>query len=46
MVTTATTLGIGANAAGSAASNISGTIKKIAYYPLRLTNAQLQALTS
>lgn len=24
----------------------SGTIKKIAYYPLRLTNAQLQALTS
>lgn len=25
---------------------LNGTIKKIAYYPLRLTNAQLQALTS
>jgi hypothetical protein len=25
---------------------ISGTIKKIAYYPIRVTNAQLQALTS
>ena len=28
------------------ANVINGTIKKIAYYPLRVTNAQLQALTS
>lgn len=28
------------------ASPLNGTIKKIAYYPLRVTNAQLQALTS
>jgi hypothetical protein len=27
-------------------SYINGTIKKIAYYPLRLTNAELQGLTS
>jgi hypothetical protein len=27
-------------------SSMNGTIKKIAYYPLRLTNANLQALTS
>jgi hypothetical protein len=31
--------------AGSSAS-LNGTIRKIAYYPIRLTNAQLQALTS
>jgi hypothetical protein len=31
---------------GASASYINGTIKKIAYYPLRVTNAQLQALTS
>jgi hypothetical protein len=34
---------IGVNVSGVAALN--GTIKRIAYYPLRLTNAQLQALT-
>ena len=37
-------LNIGTRAGGS--GPISGTIKKIAYYPWRLTNAQLQALTS
>jgi hypothetical protein len=35
---------IGVNVAGVAVLN--GTIKRIAYYPQRLTNAQLQALTS
>jgi len=30
----------------SGASPVNGTIKKIAYYPLRVTNAQLQGLTS
>jgi hypothetical protein len=30
----------------AAAGKLNGTIKKLAYYPLRLTNAQLQALTS
>jgi hypothetical protein len=34
---------IGAGATGTATLN--GTISRIAYYPLRLTNAQLQALT-
>jgi hypothetical protein len=28
------------------ANNLNGTIRKIAYYPLRVTNANLQALTS
>jgi hypothetical protein len=28
------------------ATSLSGTIKKLAYYPLRVTNTQLQALTS
>ena len=37
-------LAFGATTTGLARWN--GTIKKIAYYPLRLTNAQLQALTS
>ncbi len=31
---------------GSATQTLNGTIKKIAYYPLRVTDAQLQALTS
>jgi hypothetical protein len=35
---------IGAGATG--ATLINGTIKKIAYYPIRVTNAQLQGLTS
>ncbi len=30
----------------SGANTVNGTIKKIAYYPLRVTNAQLQGLTS
>jgi hypothetical protein len=30
----------------SSDQNINGTIKKLAYYPIRVTNAQLQALTS
>lgn len=34
---------IGAIVTGS--SNINGPIRKLAYYPLRITNAQLQALT-
>jgi hypothetical protein len=33
-------------AAVDGTSSLNGTIKKLAYYPLRLTNAQLQALTS
>ena len=35
---------IGVNVSGAAALN--GTIKRIAYYPVRLQNSQLQALTS
>ena len=31
---------------GAGGGNLNGTIKKIAYYPIRVTNAQLQALTS
>jgi hypothetical protein len=37
-------LGIGGNPGGG--NSWCGTIKKIAYYPLRVTNANLQALTS
>lgn len=37
-------INIGSRAAGTSAVN--GTISKIAYYPLRVTNAQLQALTT
>ena len=37
-------LNIGVTAAG--AQYLNGTIKKIAYYPLRVTNAKLQGLTS
>ena len=31
---------------GSGSNNLNGTIRKLAYYPLRVTNANLQALTS
>lgn len=41
-VVTQSTIG---SLAGSSAS-LNGTIRKIAYYPIRLTNTQLQALTS
>jgi hypothetical protein len=36
---------LGANAVGTS-QFLNGTIMRIAYYPLRVTNAQLQALTS
>jgi hypothetical protein len=39
-------LDIGSNFDNSATTSANGTIRKIAYYPLRVTNAQLQALTS
>jgi hypothetical protein len=42
-VATSATIG---NRTGSTTSPLNGTIRKIAYYPERLTNAQLQALTS
>lgn len=45
-VPVSTRLFIGAEGATGAASFLGGTIKKLAYYPLRVTNAQLQALTS
>jgi hypothetical protein len=32
--------------ASISATSLSGTIKKLAYYPIKVTNAQLQALTS
>jgi len=38
-----TTARIGSNFAGS--NYLNGTIKKIAFYPVKATNAQLQALT-
>ena len=41
-----TQLNIGSRSDNSAASTINGTIKKIAYYPLAATPAQLQGLTS
>jgi hypothetical protein len=40
------TLSIGGDSSNNALSSANGTIKKIAYYPMRLINAQLQALTS
>lgn len=40
-----TQLQIGAQT-GSAATTLNGSIKKLAYYPIRCTDAQLQALTS
>ena len=43
-LTNVSVLQIGASTGGNVALN--GTIKKIAYYPQRLTNTQLQALTS
>ena len=43
-VNTPDTLMLGAN--GSSARQLNGHIKSIQYYPLRLSNAQLQALTS
>jgi hypothetical protein len=39
-------LSIGGDGTNVATGAANGTIKKIAYYPLRLTNAQLQTLTS
>jgi hypothetical protein len=42
-VVTQATIGVGPNLTEA---NFNGTISKIAYYPLRVTNAQLQALTS
>jgi hypothetical protein len=36
---------IGANELGTSVQQLNGTIRKIAYYPTRLSNAQLQALT-
>jgi hypothetical protein len=36
---------LGVNSSGTTTS-LTATIRKIAYYPLRVTNAQLQALTS
>jgi len=39
-------MGIGASPNVNAGTILNGTIKKLAYYPSRLTNAQLQALTS
>ena len=39
-------LDIGSDVSNAATGSANGTIKKIAYYPLRVTNAQLQALTS
>jgi len=41
----ATTMSIG-KAGWSASNYLNGTIKKIAYYPSRLTNTELQAITS
>jgi hypothetical protein len=38
--------GINTMAFALVAARFTGTIKKLAYYPLRLTNAQLQALTT
>ncbi len=41
-----TTLAIGGRIDSETAGKMSGTIKKIAYYPKRLSNATLQAMTS
>jgi len=41
-----TSLLIGARNSASPANQLNGTIKKLAYYPMRMTNANLQALTS
>ena len=39
-------LDIGNDVSNGATGSANGTIKKIAYYPLRVTNAQLQAITT
>lgn len=39
-------LHIGTSAVGTSSHYLNGCVKKIAYYPLRVTNANLQALTS
>ena len=39
-------LDIGGDVSNAASASANGTIRKIAYYPLRVTNAQLQGLTS
>jgi hypothetical protein len=39
-------LDIGSNFDNTATTSANGTIRKIAYYPIRCTNAQLQGLTS
>ncbi len=39
-------LHIGTSAVGTSSHYLNGCVKKIAYYPLRVTNAQLQGLTS
>ena len=39
-------LSIGGDPSNAAVGSANGTIKKLAYYPLRCTNTQLQALTS
>jgi hypothetical protein len=39
-------MNIGANTAGTAASYLNGTIRRIAFYPQRLPNTTLQALTA
>jgi hypothetical protein len=46
LVANPTQLRVGSSGLGATGEYLNGTIKKIAYYPLRVTNAQLQALTT
>jgi hypothetical protein len=41
-----TSLLIGARNSASPANQLNGTIKKLAYYPMRVTNTNLQSLTT
>jgi hypothetical protein len=41
-----TSMTIGSNQAGDATTTLNGYIKSLSYYPTRLTNAQLQAVTA
>jgi hypothetical protein len=45
-IPTVSQMNIGGNSTNSAIASINGTLKRIAYYPVRLSNTELQGLTA